>query len=188
MVNGNQKIISACLLAAVVLMASGCGNKAQSKLAPEKPERTFTEEPTISVYMHESGETASIPLEEYLTGVVAAEMAVDWPAEALAAQAILARTFTLEKILAGGVEARGTEAACHVCITGVGGIAVDIRSDTALADEHIPVSACRSGPSYKTSLSLTKDLVNCCIRFTVGGEAAEAEYVVVMNVLLYGIV
>lgn len=101
-------------LVAILLICVGCGNKAQSKLAPEKPEQTFQEEPVITLYMHENGETVSLPLEEYLCGVVAAEMAVDWPKEALAAQAIMARTFTLEKILAGGVEARGTDASTDI--------------------------------------------------------------------------
>lgn len=107
-----RQVIS--LLLIIVLISCGCGNKTQSKLAPEKPEQTFQEEPTISVYMHETGETVSLSLEDYLCGVVAAEMAVDWPQEALAAQAIMARTFTLEKILNGGVEQRGTDASTDV--------------------------------------------------------------------------
>ena len=102
------------LLLLTALMAAGCGNDAQSKLAPEKPEQTFQEEPVITLYLHETDETVSLPLEEYLCGVVAAEMAVDWPQEALAAQAIMARTFTLEKILSGGVPARGTDASTDV--------------------------------------------------------------------------
>lgn len=106
-------LITCCLIGAMIL-TSGCGNKAQSKLAPERPEQTFNEEPTITLYLHETGETVSLPLEEYLCGVVAAEMATDWPGEALAAQAIMARTFTLEKILAGGVPDRGTDASTDV--------------------------------------------------------------------------
>ena len=73
-----------------------------------------TTDQTISLYNAESGETSEIPLEEYLYGVVAAEMDVNWPQEALAAQAILARTFTLEKIQAGGVKAHGTDASTDV--------------------------------------------------------------------------
>ena len=40
-----------------------------------------------------------MPMEEYIAGVVAGEMDLDWPIEALAAQAIIARTFTLQKIV-----------------------------------------------------------------------------------------
>ncbi|MBS4021533.1 MAG: SpoIID/LytB domain-containing protein [Dethiobacter sp.] len=46
-------------------------------------------------------------MEEYLMGVVAAEMNPNWPQEALAAQTIIARSFTLQKIAEdGGVPAR----------------------------------------------------------------------------------
>jgi stage II sporulation protein D len=67
-------------------------------------------EPTISVYMHETGEVQKMPLETYLEGVVAAEMDPTWPLEALRAQAIVARTFTIKKMNEGGVSKRGTEA------------------------------------------------------------------------------
>jgi len=49
-----------------------------------------------------------------LMGVVAAEMEPSWPKEALAAQAILARTFTMKKIQAGGVKKYGTDASTDV--------------------------------------------------------------------------
>jgi stage II sporulation protein D len=68
-----------------------------------------TDEPTISVYMHESGEVQNMPLETYLEGVVAAEMDPTWPLEALRAQAIVARTFTLKK-MEEGVPKRNTQA------------------------------------------------------------------------------
>ena len=55
-------------------------------------------EPTISVYMTDTGEVKQMPLETYLEGVVAAEMDPNWPSQALEAQAIVARTFTLRKI------------------------------------------------------------------------------------------
>lgn len=112
--HGYQVKLTILGLVLVMALASGCGNQAQSKLAPEKPQQTFQEEPTITLYLHETGESVSLPLEEYLCGVVAAEMATDWPDQALAAQAIMARTFTLEKIQSGGVPARGTDASTDV--------------------------------------------------------------------------
>jgi stage II sporulation protein D len=73
------------------------------------------EEPILRVYIDESGEIKELPMEEYLAGVVAAEMKTDWPKEALAAQAILARTFTLEAIKSkGGVPLHGTDACTNV--------------------------------------------------------------------------
>ncbi len=43
-----------------------------------------------------------LPLEEYLKGVVPAEMPPSWGSEALKAQAVAARTYALRKILLGG--------------------------------------------------------------------------------------
>lgn len=73
------------------------------------------EEPTITLFINETGETKEIKLEEYLAGVVAAEMEPTWPENALAAQAILARTYTMENIEAGRIrELRGTDASTSV--------------------------------------------------------------------------
>jgi stage II sporulation protein D len=54
-------------------------------------------------------------MEEYLMGVVAAEMNPNWPMEALAAQAIIARSFTLQKIAEdGGVPGRNAHASTDI--------------------------------------------------------------------------
>jgi stage II sporulation protein D len=92
-------VILAIILAVVVRSAKG----------PEKAGLPTTE-PTISVYMHDTGKVSNVPLESYLEGVVAAEMDPSWPLQALEAQAIVARTFTLRKMQEGGVPARGTNA------------------------------------------------------------------------------
>lgn len=55
-------------------------------------------EPQLRVYLAEQDSIVTMDFEEYVAGVVAAEMDPDWPQEALAAQAIEARTFTLQKI------------------------------------------------------------------------------------------
>ncbi len=52
----------------------------------------------VRVYMHQTGTVATLPLEEYLTGVVAGEMPADFEIEALKAQAVAARTYTLKKV------------------------------------------------------------------------------------------
>lgn len=67
-------------------------------------------EPTISVFLHNTGETVSMPLETYLEGVVAAEMDPNWPLSALEAQAIVARTFTLKRMESGPIQGKGTDA------------------------------------------------------------------------------
>lgn len=54
-------------------------------------------------------------MEEYIKGVVAGEMDPTWPLEALAAQAIIARTFTLQKIAeTGGVPHRNAHASTDI--------------------------------------------------------------------------
>ncbi len=72
-----------------------------------------TQEPTISVYFHETGEIKSMPLETYLEGVVAAEMEPTWPAQALEAQTIVARTFTMKKLQEGNISGRNAQASTN---------------------------------------------------------------------------
>lgn len=109
-------VVLVMLLAAVV---SGCSlfNAPQKKPAPAPaPAKNIQgAEPEILVYMHATGEKKKMKMEEYITGVVAGEMKPDWPVEALAAQAIIARTFTLEAIESkGGVPGRGTQASTDI--------------------------------------------------------------------------
>ncbi len=53
---------------------------------------------SITVLFHETEQIKVMPLEEYLIGVVAAEMPADFEIEALKAQAVAARTYTLKKM------------------------------------------------------------------------------------------
>lgn len=62
------------------------------------PER---EEPRIGLIRTATGATETLPMEEYVTGVVAAEMDPSFPPAALAAQAILARTYAARRWLMG---------------------------------------------------------------------------------------
>jgi len=99
------------LLFAFSALISGCARPAP-KPAPQAPQG---DEPTISLYDNKTGERKNIKLEEYIQGVVAAEMDTKWPVNALAAQAILARTFTMENIKAGRVrQLHGTDASTSV--------------------------------------------------------------------------
>lgn len=72
-------------------------------------------EPELRVYVADRGTVSTMAFEEYLMGVVAAEMEPDWPKEALAAQAIIARSFTLQKIAEeGGVPNRQADASTDI--------------------------------------------------------------------------
>ena len=99
----------AVLFFCLLLIVAGCAKKPQTKIAPPSApaipapiNKGAGVEPELLVYFHEKGTVKSMPIEEYLQGVVAGEMEPDWPENALAAQAILARTFTLEKIAEKG--------------------------------------------------------------------------------------
>lgn len=65
-------------------------------------EYDYREYNKIKLLHHETGEVEEIDLDEYLYGVVSAEMPADFELEALKAQAIVARTYTFYKILNGG--------------------------------------------------------------------------------------
>ncbi|MDF2570626.1 MAG: SpoIID/LytB domain protein [Sporomusa sp.] len=117
----NKKVI-VCLAVFVCLCLAlaGCNNqplkKPETPQTPQAPKQAAQQkEPEITVFMHETGEKKTMKMEEYLTGVVAGEMKTEWPVEALAAQAIIARTFTIEAIESkGGVPDRGTQASTDI--------------------------------------------------------------------------
>lgn len=54
---------------------------------------------TIAVLHAKTGKVEQLPLDEYLYGVVSAEMPADFELEALKAQAVVARTYTIYKIV-----------------------------------------------------------------------------------------
>ncbi len=95
------------------VLLGGCNNDMQ-KNDNLQQNKKVSDEPTISVYMHKTGETKQMKLEEYLCGVVAGEMHNDWELEALAAQAIIARTFTLQALEKGQLTSKGTQASTDI--------------------------------------------------------------------------
>jgi len=69
----------------------------------EEQVNEFEEEPQVVI------EGRSVPVEEYVAGVVAGEMKKEWPVEAYAAQAILARSFVIERMTRTGSNEISTE-------------------------------------------------------------------------------
>lgn len=55
--------------------------------------------PSVSVWLSRQGRLAVLPLEQYVLGVVAAEMPAEFALEALKAQAIAARTYAARRLL-----------------------------------------------------------------------------------------
>lgn len=99
----NYRVLGIVLLAAIlVTTVSIIGCPGPERRIYNNIARKFDQQPQITVYFNENKTKKTMPVEEYLLGVVAGEMKKDWPLEAYAAQAIVARTFTMEFISRGG--------------------------------------------------------------------------------------
>lgn len=84
------------LCAAFALLLIFAALRAERMLAPaETPAPSAEPSPSVILRVLHAGEVVETPLEDYLVGVVAAEMPADFETEALRAQAVAARTFTL---------------------------------------------------------------------------------------------
>lgn len=95
-----------CMLFGMVvlpsLLARGC------EIAVRRPPQTVVPV-SITLYSHASQSIIRMPLEEYLIGVLAAEMPASFHPEALKAQAMVARTYAIRRMKAFG----GKGASCH---------------------------------------------------------------------------
>ncbi|GLY09030.1 stage II sporulation protein D [Bacillus badius] len=86
----------------VILFSSGKEELAAG-LPHEKAPKEVQEQPALDVAVFRSGtkKTETFPLEEYVAGVVAAEMPASFEKEALKAQALTARTFIIKQMMSG---------------------------------------------------------------------------------------
>jgi stage II sporulation protein D len=111
----SMKVKSTAILLVVILLLAGCrqpiktpppstqASPSPSATAvaqvPKLPDR-FTGQSSadikLKVYDIKTKSISQVNMNEYLYGVLAGEMRQDWPAEALKAQAIIARTFLLQ--------------------------------------------------------------------------------------------
>lgn len=64
----------------------------------QEEEYTYSKYGTIRLFHSDTDEIEEFPIDEYLYGVVSAEMPADFEMEALKAQAVVARTYTIYKI------------------------------------------------------------------------------------------
>lgn len=103
-----RMLIVLVVISLIAWAAVGCKGKPQEEEKeqmveiPEEISQGENVEPQLRVYIADEESVVTMKMEEYIQGVVAAEMDPDWPLEALAAQAIEARTFTLQKIAEQG--------------------------------------------------------------------------------------
>ena len=65
----------------------------------EKPKYEYSKYATIKLYHTKTSEVEELSLDEYLYGVVSSEMPANFEKEALKAQAVVARTYTLYQII-----------------------------------------------------------------------------------------
>ncbi len=83
----------------------------ESTIAPQNEPYNYKEYGTIKLLHEKSGEVEEIEIDKYLYGVVSAEMPANFEIEALKAQAIVARTYTVYKIKHSG----GKHANADIC-------------------------------------------------------------------------
>ncbi|MDF9409864.1 stage II sporulation protein D [Pelotomaculum isophthalicicum JI] len=67
------------------------------------PAKFFPGVTIVRLYIHKENKIQPLQLEDYLIGVVAAEMPAEFPLDALKAQAVAARTYVVKRMGAGGV-------------------------------------------------------------------------------------
>ena len=94
-----RTICTALLLALSLAMQAGQGAAAQADTGQEAADFY---DGTVSVRLLEQGEVLALPLHDYLIDVVLQEMPASFETEALKAQAVAARTFTMQRIYGGG--------------------------------------------------------------------------------------
>lgn len=91
-------------------VANNSNNEQQNQI-PDEPKYDYKNYNTIKVQHTSTNTIEEIPLDEYLYGVVSAEMPASFNLEALKAQAVVARTYTIYKI----IEGNGKHGEAHIC-------------------------------------------------------------------------
>ena len=138
MLKNRHHLLALVLLVTSVLNA-GCPGK-EGTLIKNLVTR-FGKPPEITVFIKETGKVKKMDVEEYLLGVVAGEMKPGWPLNAYAAQAIIARTFTMEFLARGGTRKLHN---------------TDISTDEKEAQAY---NAANITPTVRNAVKMTKGLV-----------------------------
>ena len=73
--------------------------EAENTVQEETPKYEYSKYATIKLYHTKTSEVEELSLDEYLYGVVSSEMPANFEKEALKAQAVVARTYTLYQII-----------------------------------------------------------------------------------------
>lgn len=99
----------------LLLVRPGPPNPEQGGTSHPPPARVTGGRLPVSVYVNSEKRLVTMPLEEYLKGVVAAEMPAEFEMEALKAQAVVARTYTVNRMRALGGPGCEAHPAADVC-------------------------------------------------------------------------
>lgn len=98
-----------------MLIVRGCNSVIEDVKPKGKAEKVGKSELIIKVYIKDQARVEEMSLENYVEGVVAAEMPVDYEIEALKAQAIAARTYALSRMMNLYPCNEDTHKGAHVC-------------------------------------------------------------------------
>lgn len=129
----------ALVLLITAIFSAGCPGKEGTSI--KNLVTRFGRPPEITVFIKETGKVKKMDIEEYLLGVVAGEMKPGWPLNAYAAQAIIARTFTMEFLARGGTRKLHN---------------TDISTDEKEAQAY---NATNITPTIRNAVKMTKGLV-----------------------------
>jgi stage II sporulation protein D len=130
----------------------------------------------LKVYNHRDKVLMEMDLEEYLVGVVAAEMPASFHPEALRAQAVAARTYTLKKTLEGGACVPGA----HICTDHTHCQAwVPDKSITGHQGgvSHIELISAAVYSTAGLVITFNGDLIDAVYHSTCGGHTAASQHV-----------
>ena len=134
---------------------------------PSEPTETATEtqptEPAPVAYiqvLQKTGDTVQMELEEYLIGVILAEMSTSYDMDALCAQAVVARTYALRR----QKELRHPEGA--------------ICTDAGCCQAYVSEADYLDGLGYQVDIDVTREVVSRTegVILTYEGEPIEATY------------
>jgi stage II sporulation protein D len=90
-------LLALLLIVLPALLVRGCNWTEESVQPQQQGKGRGTQQLQVKLQIS-AGKTVTMPLDDYLIGVVAAEMPVAFNSEALKAQAVAARTYTLQRL------------------------------------------------------------------------------------------
>lgn len=107
-------VIALSLLVIVVLIGiPALVTVGWQQISPPPPEQTYN--PTIRLYVTSTNQIINISLDDYVKGVVAAEMPAEFHIEALKAQAVAARTYVLKRARISGGSGCDSHPLADIC-------------------------------------------------------------------------